>query len=704
MRSASEYLLAGPQSTTSLLAGCCDCSRRAQGIAPTCSLPGSVASSTSTMSSRSHLSITLPRNFTFHYTDGQLPRTPEPEPTHEAIPEPPAPPRQTYKIKRRKAALSSHPVFPQSSDLPQDIPLPTIETPDDSFDQYTYVPDPTPELTEGYLTPTPSVARLISPPKTPAAQIFSPEIARGFGNEWGEADVGICGESISRPSSSCSDVSDSSISSRGSIGSSFGGSCTSPESDVADSFIFGVPKSANTMIFSPPQGFVEPSTKRLKIRRKAHWTEDMEHHLWITYMRYLQDPTVTPFKMLPGTAPPLGICHRVVREAKRTWRGPRHPCSPRSGRGIYAASPLPVGPPNTTRSFDSGSRTPTGAERRKPHTRWPHSSAATRRRLRELCKHQPTLSAHYHRLIHNRSPSPFPSSPWSSSEPKSCQPSSPFEATNNALAFSTREMNVSLTASTATSMAFGNPLSRLASDAPPTAGDPNDDVFGTPNTRTGAHHKSQSLQIGLGIGNIQQRTWPRTLATPFGTDFQHPHNGSTSPAYTQIGQHAHTAPRKLDSPFRLHAPKPLSRSFKRRALHQLNDDTTPKSPGTEQYLLKELFGAPAETSHRRVRSRGFSFGDVGDGARQLSHLFTPPMSQDQMSGVTPATAVNMQANLLAPPASGPPPRLGSPFVEHSARRPYNTFPRGLASPIIETPRSIEERLGEFGMNATFSHR
>jgi len=110
----------------------------------------------------------------------------------------------------------------------------------------------------------------------------------------------------------------------------------------------------------------------------------------------------------------------------------------------------------------------------------------------------------------------------------------------------------------------------------------------------------------------------------------------------------------------------------------------------EQNLLKELFGAPTEASHRRVRSRGFSLGDVGDRAPHLSSMFTPPKSQDQMSG--------MQPSLLAPPTSGPIPRLGSPFVENAAKKPYNTFPRGLASPVIEPPMSIEERLGGLGTN------
>ena len=47
------------------------------------------------------------------------------------------------------------------------------------------------------------------------------------------------------------------------------------------------------------------------------------------------------------------------------------------------------------------------------------------------------------------------------------------------------------------------------------------------------------------------------------------------------------------------------------------------------YVMEELFGAPLDSSHRRVRSRGFSLGDVSEGSR-IASIATPPTMQDQL--------------------------------------------------------------------------
>jgi hypothetical protein len=131
----------------------------------------------------------------------------------------------------------------------------------------------------------------------------------------------------------------------------------------------------------------------------------------------------------------------------------------------------------------------------------------------------------------------------------------------------------------------------------------------------------------------------------------------------------------------LHAPRPISRPFKRRALH--NFEAQARNRGNS--FIDQVFGAPAESSHRRVRSRGFSLGDMVEGARRL------PLSTNGPPEYNPF------ANLGSPLASPEPSpahaqgqatvRLGSPF----GGRPNHTFPRASTSYGFEPPASFEQR-------------
>ena len=42
----------------------------------------------------------------------------------------------------------------------------------------------------------------------------------------------------------------------------------------------------------------------------------MDNHLFNVYQMYLADPSVTPFKTVPGSIPPTGVCHRVAQTSE----------------------------------------------------------------------------------------------------------------------------------------------------------------------------------------------------------------------------------------------------------------------------------------------------------------------------------------------------------------------------------------------------
>jgi hypothetical protein len=253
---------------------------------------------------------------------------------------------------------------------------------------------------------------------------------------------------------------------------------------------------------------------------------------------------------------------------------------------------------------------------------------------------------------------------------------SPFS--QEASSFSTRDMNVSLTTSTAASMQFGGPLSQLASDA---TAQPQPTENDRGNMRASAHQKSQSLHIGLGLGNVVSSSF-ESMSQMTGSGMNQP-NARTWHAPS-------SRPPRLGSPLQLHAPRPISRPFKRRALH--NFEAQARNRGNS--FIDQVFGAPAESSHRRVRSRGFSLGDMGEGARCLPLSTTGPPEFNPFARGCADAARPRVSNSLASPATSPaltqgqaPIRLGSPFVE----RPSNTFPRASTSYGFEPPASFEER-------------
>lgn len=585
------------------------------------------------------------------YTDGQMPRTPKHD-QHDLSPsDPPPPPRQTYKVKRKRVVTQP----PCTDILESEQIIPTIEMSEPlnaSPDLSSPMLDLTPS--NGLLAPVSHIMRSLTPPKTPASHHNSFGL-ESPGREWDLITDTNGRKPFERTGSIGSSFSDSSLSSLGS--SAF----TSPDSEAADPFMEDEIHN-KTAIYTTFED--RPDAKRAKTNRRAMWTTAMDDHLWLTYMAYLSDPTLTPFKMLPGTAPPLGVCHRVASKAKRTWREHRTFSATTSLDSIFQRQ----GSPDTIRAESSKM-----AQLR--NMQWPRSESETRRRLRALCKRRPSLSAHYQRLLRTRSPSPFQSSATRASEPPTT--------------FSSTDMKISLITSTSATMQPDGPLAQLISEdmpagpQPPRASRPAD--WFARIGRSQAHQKSLSLQSGLGLDTKA----PAPLASPFDDVSSRSHLLQSSSTTKSLGRDFNRSAPFLDSPFEgaPTAPRSLKRRFR-------SDEEKPKRP-----LLQGIFGH----SDSAVRSRGFSLG-----TSELTSIFDAP-SLDSPVALQAPTPCSVQQDhdmldtpdlaMLGPPGSRsaprrlaePTPRLGSPFVEAAASRQFNTFPRSYV-PSSSNPQPFQQRL------------
>ncbi|MCJ1358131.1 MAG: hypothetical protein MMC33_008129 [Icmadophila ericetorum] len=636
--------------------------------------------------SRPQLSITLPRNFTFHYTEGDGPKTPENEAPSPKLPSP-----QAYRIRRRlRPSIASSILNTQFNSLvdSSDIPIPTIEIPNSlGTNLRPLLQQRASEPAEGYLAPV-MHRRFATAPRTPSYELPT------FGNDWNTPDAKRIGESIIRPVSACSDLSDSSDASDGSSVSrpSLGGSCTSPESDAADPFIFPTVKRKSR--FSDPMESPTLGKQCMSKPKSVFWGPEMDKHLWTTYMTYLRDPTVTPFKTLPGSPPPLGVCHRVAREAKRTWKG---------GRAVHAKptdeahfSSMNVhreGSPDTIKPNRSGSNTPTASNKAMP---WPKSGAATRRRLRELCKRKYTIAPHYQRLMQSRSPSPFASSSRSAS--RSLRLSSPLSDQIHTSPFQTRDIEMSLSMSTSPCMQPGGALAQLAKDAG-NAQAPDDQWFNDPHAQWASPAPiSTSDPVSDHVMSEDASSEIPRLGSPFGH-----HTWGPSKSRHNLrpkGQQEDTDPLAptLKSPIHLHSTFPYPNTHKRRAQHQLEDELSPGGNDKRAEFLQGLFDGPSKSTLRRVRTRGFTVGGATI-HNQLSALFSssdPPSSTegtDAVGAPSDSTMQGLDAESIQ--------RLGSPFAGISSRPSRARGARHLATASLSSYdpsnfTSIDQRLTQMG--------
>ena len=337
-----------------------------------------------------NLSVTLPRNFVFHYTDGEAPKTPEQE--RPEITEAPALNRNPHSAR---PSLASRNLFTRdavSANL-SNAATPSID--DDNFGPAGLMGlFRQPRSSTFKAQTSQSLRHFPIAPKTPPVERSLLESALR------EKDYSPPQEFLGDGCSDSSDATDTSDDEDFDTSTN----CTSPgyapTVDPLDPF-----KDVQVAATAPRgqgvrtvrHGFstiVENNKKPRKSKRASvPWTTEMDNHLLAAFQLFCNDPTNTPFKHIPGCAPPAGVCHRVATTAKKLWRGGRSGLSGRHVTLESAATDL------------LGSST---ASAIKTHyVVWPKSGASTRRHLRSLCKRQYVMPSHYTRLLQSRSPEPM---------------------------------------------------------------------------------------------------------------------------------------------------------------------------------------------------------------------------------------------------------------------------------------------------------
>ncbi|KAF2174208.1 hypothetical protein M409DRAFT_16475 [Zasmidium cellare ATCC 36951] len=620
---------------------------------------------------RPSLSISLPASTDFHFADGHMPRTPEAQQAEQQTAvEPPPPPRtQPFKIKRKRvssAPFTAPDVIPDTTAV-----IPTIEMSEVPAE----MSSPTIQPTSAHLlSPIPLAAtfpRAVTPPRTPAPKMYTTfSQLESPAEEWDL--INKTKPSFERAGSVCSSFSDSSISSCGSSAFSLPtGGYDSPDSEAPDPFTDHDSTKHEHLIESPVIKTDAHQPKRVKTRRDAKWTPQMDDHLWMTFMAYLSDPTLTPFKMLPGSTPPMGVCDQVASKAKRTWRPRKNgPINIGSIDALFETNHGDrAGSPDTIR--------PSTLQTTQP--KWP-SGAATRRHLRKLCQRRPYISAHYQRMLRTRSPSPF-----ETSSPNS-QPSSSFNG---------YDMVKSLVTSTAPSMQPDNMLAQLASDETPqqpapSQRQPRPEGWFDRIPRSKAHQKSASLQSELKLSLDDLANAPSMqLASPFDGDAasSRTHLLQSMTNTKSLGRTEFNG-KSLDSPVEFKIGALTDRRSRKRRFR--SDEEKPRRPP-----LEDVFGPPMQESI--VRNRGFSVGAVR-ATDSLTKLFTTPVTNvDQVmseapTNLTPFDDVPMGSRSAPRRLAEPVPRLGSPFVETPPpNRQHNTFPRSLL-PNMANQEPFHQRL------------
>ncbi|CAG8876790.1 unnamed protein product [Penicillium nalgiovense] len=331
------------------------------------------------------LSRTLPKNFTFSLADNE-PKTPERPRTTMDVPPPPRHSISSGRLPRVRARAGTNVCARMDMDMFQfhgsDVPLPSIEVPQSTTD---FEPPSFRDFANDKRYLAPPRARMDF--KTPPAQIRgTPFDSCDTGNPWPSWDQTPGPNNIKRPDSACSSLSNSSIESIETFASRPSvGSFTSVESDLFDSH-FPLEMSKEPEIESPSRP--QKQSANVKVSKKS-WTREMDTHLWNTYQIYLQDPTMTPFKMTPGSIPPLGVTSRVARRAKKTW-------GQKSSRIIESVS----------KSVDPIEFSTPKAVDEEIQPAWPKSDSKTRRRLKMLCRRKFSISPHYQRIMQSRTPEP----------------------------------------------------------------------------------------------------------------------------------------------------------------------------------------------------------------------------------------------------------------------------------------------------------
>lgn len=564
---------------------------------------------------------TLPRGF--RCPDYEAPRTPEPFAQAEDA-QIPSPPRPRLKLRRRVASQLAAPTQHfLASVAAADVPIPSIEepeiAPDDCDMNGAY---PFPELRcddEGDMNFLRPRGRGLSPPKTPMPTL-QPSLPPTRYPNWTIDSISSVESTpepdyeSSRPSTARSTQTSASVFSRFSHGS---------DDDHCDTFgDDGQGKDYGLVALEEDATSHRASASKGKAR-KAPWTKAMSDHLWSTFMLYLQDPKVTPFRMGKSCIPPSGVCLRVAREAKRSWKG---------SKALSKAA-------NSGEGAKSGSATPT-AESSGTFIQWPHTCAATRAHLRELCRVKASSRTNNYRFM-SRSITPFTQAAARHWNRRSTPARSP-------LPFATQDMSMSLTLSTSDSMQPNGPLAQLtASDPePPHEADRRSPVLA-----------GQTLGTFEGEPSFAER---RRLGSPFSASSYGPSSsGSLAAVLGLTGSIPRRQSQTVGPRRTLQSPVRLSRSGTQKRRH-----TQSGAPRHRPSIIADLWldpslsaAAAADTSVAREPSFGATHRNDDPFTSR-----TPPVPALTSSISMPN--VGAQADASALPA--PPARLGSPFTGESS--------------------------------------
>ncbi|KAJ5101612.1 hypothetical protein NUU61_003834 [Penicillium alfredii] len=574
------------------------------------------------------LSRTLPKNFTFPSLSADEPKTPERPSTNVEVPPPPRHSVSSFRLPKTRVRSGTDVCARMDLDL--NIFRPPNNT----------------ELEESFSNEsTGSDERFLAPPrermtfKTPPAQIRgTPFDDCNAENPWPSWDqTPLVAGAIKRPGSACSSMSDSSVESIETFASrpSVGGSCSSVESDVFDSYF---PLELPKELESEPPTLPKQTARRAPVHDKS-WTREMDNHLWNTYQLYLQDPTITPFKMTPGSIPPLGVTSRVARRAKKTWDQKR--------RRIAQSQP-------TTSGDCSGNSTPKATEN-AAQPAWPKSDTKTRGRLKFLCRRKFSISPHYQRLMQSRSPEPVAEMFGAASEPRVRD-----FADTKSTPYATRDLGVSLTTPN-----DPTPLSQFAQETNG-ATESKTEWFNNP-----VAEESQNVPAPAPIPHLNVES---THSIPrLGSPFVYNTWGPGGPS-RQIHNPPASGRRET-----VHAPgRRLRRNTQLEKALQNADDVFSNAPAGNKDPSDEQVSSRLELYIRdnkfqdighgrvRIRNRGATTGAVN--TRDINQLFSPPSSlNSQPDEATPAMKppVNPLLNLGGEHIK----RLGSPFrVEGPLKR------------------------------------
>ncbi|KAI1075079.1 hypothetical protein F5B20DRAFT_573693 [Whalleya microplaca] len=551
------------------------------------------------------------------------PKTPEPSAsgieTH--LPSPPRPAR--LRLKRRHVSHMNAPTQHfLASVAAADMPIPSIEAEVTPVDQEMIgnLPELHIDDFDGAEIYQHLHARAFSPPKTPAVEL-APSLSGSkfpdwsIDSVWSSSDIESSPEyESSRPSTAFSTQTSTSLFSQYSYATDDDG-CRSPELEKAE--------------FPKLDLQIDADASRKEKRRKAPWTKAMSSHLWSTYLLYLQDPKVTPVRFGKSCIPPGGVCIRVAREAKRSWKG---------SKGQLAAD------------TKSGSSTPT-AESSKPYIQWPHTCAATRAHLRELCKLKATN--HAGRYM-SRSPTPF----YKTAHRRWNRRSTPARSPS---IFSAKDMAMSLALSTSDSMQPGGPLAQLAKSE--TEAFPELPIGTELIAATAATPSTDRAQL---LSTLGSKTYGPSSSSSLGAGISLPRQSNT------------LGPRKsLKSPVRL--TRSRSGTQKRRSTKGL-EDLSRRRPSIAAAFWKESTGNTQ--NHVQSQQADHQLGIGLAGLDQSDDVFTPKTLFDGSPALSPSHLQGPRPRTQSDSSSlttfAPPPRLGSPF---SASGSSHSVPNRLSAPI-----------------------